>query len=46
MWSELYKIVIKEKITISKYIEIMKLNNYITKVPWQAFLSFSSINPE
>jgi len=42
----LYKIVIKENITISKNIEIIKLKNYIRKVPWQAFLSFSSINPE
>lgn len=46
MRSESYKIVIKENITISKNIEIIKLNNYIRKVPWQAFRSFSSINPE
>lgn len=46
MRSELYKIVIKENITISKNIEIIKLNNYIRKVPWQAFLSLSNINPE
>ena len=46
MRSELYKIVIKENITILKNIEIIKLNKYIRKVPRQAFLSFSRINPE
>lgn len=46
MRSESYKIVIKENITISKNTEIIKLNNYIRKVPWQAFRSFSSIKPE
>ena len=46
MRSESYKIVIKENITISKNVEIIKLNNYIRKVPWQAFWSFSGINPE